>query len=130
LICYQGSSCREFVRIIVMHEIRIAEDLSEIVTEVARREKLTNVSKINICFGQLIQIVPEVFEIAFREAVKDSTAENATLSIEILSVKMKCRNCNNDFQVSENRFACSICNSTDLEIIQGKELFIKSIEGD
>jgi len=113
-----------------MHEIRIAEDLSEIVTEVARREKLTNVSKINICFGQLIQIVPEVFEIAFREAVKDSTAENATLSIEILSVKMKCRNCNNDFQVSENRFACSICNSTDLEIIQGKELFIKSIEGD
>jgi len=32
--------------------------------------------------------------------------------------------------VKENRFACNICSSTDLGIIQGKELFIKSIEGE
>jgi Zn finger protein HypA/HybF involved in hydrogenase expression len=43
---------------------------------------------------------------------------------------MKCKNCGSDFQVKENLFACNECNSTDLEIIQGKELFIKSIEGE
>jgi hydrogenase nickel incorporation protein HypA/HybF len=113
-----------------MHEIRIAQDLSVIVLEAAKREKLARVTKVNISFGQLIQIVPDIFRFAFSEAVRDSVAEEAEIDIEILPVKMKCIKCQNDFQVIDNRFACNVCGSTDLEIIQGKELFIKSIEGE
>ena len=113
-----------------MHEIRIAEDLSSIVIETARMENLSKVTKVNICFGQLIQIVPDIFEFAFRETVRNSIIEDAILNIEIIPVKMKCINCGKDFQVKENRFACNTCNSTDLVIITGKELFIKSIEGE
>ena len=113
-----------------MHEIRIAEDLSAIVLDAARKENLSKVTKVNISFGQLVQIVPDIFEFAFRETVRDSIAEDAEVDIEILPVKMKCKNCGSDFQVKENLFACNICSSTDLEIIQGKELFIKSIEGE
>lgn len=113
-----------------MHEIRIAEDLSAIVLETARKENLSKVTKVNISFGQLIQIVPDIFEFAFRETVRNSIAEDAELDIEIVPVKMKCMNCGSDFQVKENRFTCNICSSTDLGIIQGKELYIKSIEGE
>jgi hydrogenase nickel incorporation protein HypA/HybF len=113
-----------------MHELRIAEDLSTIVIEVAEKEKLTIVSKVNISFGQLIQIVPDIFEFAFREAVRNSIAENAEVKIEIVPVKMKCRNCGNGFMVEENLFRCNSCKSAELEIIHGKELFIKSIEGE
>ena len=42
---------------------------------------------------------------------------------------MRCRVCGNDFEVQENIFLCP-CGSSDLEIISGKELFIKSIEGE
>jgi hydrogenase nickel incorporation protein HypA/HybF len=113
-----------------MHELRIAEDLSAIVLEAAGNEKLSVISKVNISFGQLIQIVPEMFEFAFREAVRNSVAEAAVVDIEIVPVKMRCRNCGSSFQVKENVFACNICNSAELDIIQGKELFIKSIEGE
>jgi hydrogenase nickel incorporation protein HypA/HybF len=113
-----------------MHEIRIAEDLSSIVLETAKKKKLSKVTKVNISFGQLIQIVPDIFEFAFRETVRDSVAEDAEIDIEIVPVKMKCRNCGIGFLVKENLFACDNCNSTDLEIIQGKELFIKSMEGE
>ena len=113
-----------------MHELRIAEDLASIVTETARKENLSKVTRVNICFGQMIQIVPDIFEFAFRETVRYSVATNAELNIEIIPVKMKCIRCGNDFKVTENRFSCNICNSTDLEIISGKELFIKSIEGE
>lgn len=112
-----------------MHELRIAEDLVTIVLDTAHGKNLSKVSRVNIIFGQLVQIVPEIFEFAFREIVKNSIAEAAELNIEIVQVKMKCMNCGNDFQIKENRFACSVCDSTDVEIIQGKELFIKSIEG-
>jgi len=113
-----------------MHESGIAEDLAAIVLETARRVNLSKVTKVNISFGQMIQIVPDIFEFAFRETVRNSIAEDAELDIEIVPVKMKCMNCGSDFQVKENNFACNVCGSTDLDIIQGKELFIKSIEGE
>lgn len=113
-----------------MHELRIAEDLSSIIVEVARQENLSKVSRINIAFGQLVQIVPEIFEPAFREAIKETVASEAELSVEILPVKLRCRNCGNDYLMQGNLFACSSCNSTDIDIVQGKELFIKSIEGE
>jgi hydrogenase nickel incorporation protein HypA/HybF len=113
-----------------MHELRIAEDLSVIVLDTALSNNLSKVTKVNIIFGQLIQIVPDIFEFAFRETVRNSVADGAELYIEIVPVIMKCLNCGNDFQPKENLFACNICSSTDLGIIQGKELFIKSIEGE
>ncbi len=113
-----------------MHELRIAEDLSAIVIEVAEREKLSVVTKVNISFGQLVQIVPDIFEFAFREAVRDSVAADAELDLEIIPVKMKCSACSREFKVTENYFACDQCGSTGLDIISGKELFIKSIEGE
>jgi hydrogenase nickel incorporation protein HypA/HybF len=113
-----------------MHEIRIAEDLSFIVLDTARKENLSKVTKVNISFGQLVQIVPDIFEFAFREIVRNSVVQDAEIDIEIIPVKMKCKNCGSDFQVKDNLFACNVCGSTDVEIIQGKELFIKSIEGE
>jgi hydrogenase nickel incorporation protein HypA/HybF len=113
-----------------MHEIRIAEDLSRIVLEAASEKNLRKVTGINISFGQLVQIVPEIFEFAFREIVRDSVARDALLDIEIIPVRMKCSKCGIDFRVEDNSFKCSKCGSVDLEIINGKELFIKSLEGE
>ena len=130
MIFHQVFNFREYANILIMHEIRIAEDLSAIVLETARNEQLSKVTKINISFGQLIQIVPEIFEFAFRETVRNTVAEDAELTIEIVEVRMYCKNCGNEFHVKDNLFACSNCSSTDLEIRNGKELFIKSIEGE
>jgi hydrogenase nickel incorporation protein HypA/HybF len=113
-----------------MHEMRIAEDLSAIVLETARNENLSIVVKVNISFGQLIQIVPEIFEFAFREAVRNTIAENAEVSIEIIKVRMNCVQCSCNFHLDANLFKCCRCGSTDLKIINGKELFVKSIEGE
>jgi hydrogenase nickel incorporation protein HypA/HybF len=113
-----------------MHEIGIAADLSAIVIEAAGKENLTKVTKVSISFGQMIQIVPNIFEFAFREAVKESVASDADVDIEIIPVRMKCSDCGVEFTVNENNFSCNNCGSADLDIINGKELFIKSIEGE
>ena len=113
-----------------MHELRIAGDLSHIVLEAAQNENLSKVTRVNISFGQMVQIVPDIFETSFREIVRNTIANQALLDIEILPVKMKCRNCGSDFQVENNSFSCNICTSAELDIIQGNELFIKSIEGE
>jgi len=91
---------------------------------------LSKVTKVSITFGEMVQIVPEIFEFAFRETVRDSVVMAAELDIEIAGIRLKCRNCGNDFQPEDNLFWCKICNSYETDIIQGKELFIKSIEGE
>ncbi len=113
-----------------MHEIGIAEDLAGIVLEEAGKGNLGKVTKVSICFGELVQIVPDIFEFAFSEAVRDTIADGSELNIEIIRVKMKCRVCGNEFQVNENDFKCNICHSDELDFIQGKEMYVKSIEGE
>ena len=113
-----------------MHEISIASDLSAIVLETAGKENLLKVTKVNISFGRMIQIVPDIFEFAFREAVRNSIASDAELNIEVVEVKMRCMKCGSDFQLQDNNFSCSICQSTEIDLIHGKELYIKSIEGE
>jgi hydrogenase nickel incorporation protein HypA/HybF len=113
-----------------MHELRIATDLCAIVLEAADREKLSKVTKVNISFGQMIQIVPDIFNFAFRETIKDTIANDAIADIEILPVKMRCKGCSEESGFIENVFRCARCGSEDIDLIQGKELFIKSIEGE
>jgi hydrogenase nickel incorporation protein HypA/HybF len=112
-----------------MHELSIAEDLTRIVLETARESGLKKVTEVNIIFGQMIQVVPDIFEFAFRECARGTVAQDARLNIEIRKVRMKCIRCGSYFDVQGNRFVCN-CGSSDLEIISGKELFIKSIEGE
>jgi len=113
-----------------MHEIRIAEDLTAIVLEAAEKGNLSKVTRVNVSFGQLIQIVPDIFEFAFRETVRNTIAEDTEVTIEIVPARVKCLNCGSEFRLVEFQFACHKCGSTDLQIINGKELFVKSIEGE
>ncbi len=114
-----------------MHEIRIAQDLQKIILEVADKNNLKKVLTVNIQFGEMVQIVPDIFHFAFEEASKGSLVEGSELKIEVLPIKIKCADCLNLIEISkEGSYSCPNCKSLDIEIIQGKEIFIKSIEGE
>ncbi|MGQ9620534.1 MAG: hydrogenase maturation nickel metallochaperone HypA [Bacteroidales bacterium] len=113
-----------------MHELGIAENLKAIVLEVAGKEKLSRVTKVNVSLGQMSQVVPELLETAFQIAMTDTIAENASLEMEIIPVRLKCSGCNAEFVLYENNFSCEHCGSQDVEIMSGTEMFIKSIEGE
>jgi len=113
-----------------MHELGVAENLASIVLEVAGNEKLTKVTKVNVSIGEMSQIVPDLLETAFQVTVAGTIAENAILEMEIIPVKLKCMDCNKEFELHENNFICESCGSQMVEIISGTEMFLKSIEGE
>ena len=113
-----------------MHEIRLATDLARIVTEAAFRENLTRVTRVYIQFGELIQVVPDIFRFAFAEAVNGTKAEQAEVVLEIVPIALRCNICRKEFRINDLTFRCMNCQSVDLEIIHGKEMFIKSMEGE
>lgn len=113
-----------------MHELRIAADLVEMVEGYAAEAGLVSVSRVNVSFGQFIQIVPDLFEAAFREAAADTVAAGAEISIEIIAPEMRCLGCGSLYTPSEDLSGCSVCGSSEIDIVHGKEMFIKSIEGE
>lgn len=113
-----------------MHEIGIAEDLAKIVLEEAAKHRLSIVSKVSVCIGEMIQIVPAIFEVAFREAVRETIADSSILGVEIVKVKIRCRNCGGEIKSEGNELRCPDCGSETFDIVNGKELFVESIEGE
>lgn len=113
-----------------MHETAIVEDMFRIILEVAEKEKLSRIDKVHFSIGKMMQVVPELFRFAFESAREDTIAEQAELEIEFVPVKMRCRKCGHEFFVEDQHFYCQKCRSTDLDLIQGKELLIKTIEGE
>lgn len=112
-----------------MHEIKIAEELIGIIRQVAEEENLKKVTKVNIQFGKMIMIVSDVFHFVFESAVKGTVAKNAKLYLEILPVKFACNKCKEETEIDDLLFVCPLCGSNDLNLIQGREIIIESIEG-
>ncbi len=113
-----------------MHELKIAEELVDIILNVAQSEKLKKVTKVKIQFGKMIMIVPDVFCFVFESAIKNTLVQNAKLNLEILPVKFACKKCKEESEIEDLLFVCPYCGSNDLELIQGREIFIESIEGE
>lgn len=113
-----------------MHELKIAEELIGIVLQVAEEENLKKVTKVNIQFGKMIMIVPEIFHSVFLGAVRGTIAKTAKLNLEILPVKFQCKKCHEETEIEDLLFVCPLCGSNDLEMIQGRETVIESIEGE
>lgn len=113
-----------------MHEFSIIENLFKIIEDITNKEKLKKVDKINLLVGEMLQIVPETLDFAFNTSKKGTKYENTKLNIEFQPIIGKCMNCSNQFELHKNNHNCPECRSNDFEIISGKELIIKSIEGE
>ena len=113
-----------------MHEVSIVNDLFKVLMDVSEKEGLHRIDKVNFTIGKMMHIVPEFFEFAFDSAKENTIAAEASIEIEYLPIKMRCENCHAEFTVDNNTFVCPDCRSTNLTLIQGKELVIKSIEGE
>ncbi|HKK58798.1 MAG TPA: hydrogenase maturation nickel metallochaperone HypA [Salinivirga sp.] len=113
-----------------MHEIAIVENTFKIILEVARREKLSKIRRVNFLIGEMHAIVPGIFHHAFESAALNTIAENAELNLEIEPIKMRCRQCGHEFIIKDSEYKCNECKSYDLDLQSGKELTIKSIEGE
>jgi len=113
-----------------MHEVSIVNDMFRIVMDVAEKENLSRIDKVHFQLGRMLQVVPEMFRFAFDSAKAGTIADEANLEIEFLPVRMKCTQCGHAFEVKGDEYSCPHCGGVDLDLLQGKELFIKSIEGE
>ena len=110
-----------------MHELSIAMSIVEIAEENINQANLSKVTEIELDVGELSGVVFDALEFAMVEAVKDTVLQNAVRKINRIPGKARCNECGFEFELEDIYTPCPKCASFENEIINGKELKVKTL---
>ncbi|MGI8667719.1 MAG: hydrogenase maturation nickel metallochaperone HypA [Jatrophihabitans sp.] len=107
-----------------MHELAIAESVIEAVLE---RTGSAPVHAVRLEVGVLAGVTVDSLRFCFELATADTSLADATLEISQPAGLAHCNHCGADFEVSELILLCR-CGSADVQVLQGQQLRILSVE--
>jgi hydrogenase nickel incorporation protein HypA/HybF len=108
-----------------MHELSLATGIVETVIRHAEGRPVTSVE---MRIGTLRQVVPESLEFYFGICSRDTVCEGAALEQEIIEARLRCRDCDREWRLSEPDFRCRRCGGSAVEVVAGTEFEVDSIE--
>jgi len=111
-----------------MHELAITQSMLNLILEQAEKAGAGKVGKINLVIGEMTGVVARSVGFYFEFLAKGTPAEGAALNFKITPTTARCRDCDKEFKLGEFDWTCPHCQSNNMEIIGGKELFVESIE--
>ena len=108
-----------------MHELSIAQAIVDIS---ARNAGSAQVTRVYVRVGRLRQVVPSALEFSFELCAHGTPVEGAELKLELVSVGVSCRSCGATSHPQGFPLACQACAGLDVEVTQGEELQVESLE--
>lgn len=112
-----------------MHELPVTQSLLDITLRHAEQAGATRVTKINVKMGQLSRIVNESVQFYWGIIARDTCAEDAELSFEIIPAAFKCLDCGvASFLATADEYSCTSCGSPNVVLDGGDQLYLDSIE--
>ncbi len=115
-----------------MHELGIARDFWDVIIKTAKDNNLQKISKIVIVLGEASGIEEDFLRHSLLEHILPGTiAEKSKLVIEKETLTAKCRKCSKNITAEKVKgLSCPFCKSQDIEIVCGKDAYVKNIEGE
>ena len=110
-----------------MHELSIVMGIIEIAERTANAANATIVDEVELDIGTLSGIEMEALEFAWKQGVRQTMLENAVKKVNRIAAKAKCLDCDAEFSIENYYDACPFCGEHLLDIIQGKELRVKTL---
>lgn len=113
-----------------MHELALSESIVELVLEHARRAELRTVSRVVVELGADAGVDGDALRFSFDAVTAATPAQGAELSIETIPLRAGCRVCAAEFTPASALDPCPICGAHGTSILAGRELRVKSLEGE
>lgn len=111
-----------------MHEYSIVQSLLESCEEHAKQNESTNVTKVIVKIGVLSGVEPDLLQTAFDTFKEQTVCHNAQFIINHQKVVIECFSCNEQSTLEKNDFCCPKCESTQLKVIDGEDMYLMSLE--
>ncbi len=111
-----------------MHELSLAKEIISHIERIIPVDDLPKIQTIKIHVGEFSNILPDSLLFAFNSLIEGTILNSVRLELEIVALKVKCNICQEIHPIKMNNFVCPNCNSNDLQLFSGAELFIESIQ--
>ena len=120
-----------------MHEWGIAKNLVSLVNQKLGGGFRGKVAAVNVTIGKLRGVPPHVLRSCFEALTAGSALEGARLEVKEVEPQARCGSCGRAMLPDELlpdgphysvHRSCPSCGNTEVEISQGNELFVESVE--
>jgi hydrogenase nickel incorporation protein HypA/HybF len=111
-----------------MHELAITESLLDIAQKNAQQANATRVTDLHIVIGRLSSFVDDSVQFYWDILSENTICQGAKLHFTRLPARMVCLDCNNEFELPDQLEPCPKCGSAHVNVIQGDEFYLESIE--
>jgi hydrogenase nickel incorporation protein HypA/HybF len=113
-----------------MHELSIVMSIIDIAEENAIKASASVINEIELDIGSQSGVVIEALEFAIESAKQGTMLETAKWTINEIQAIAKCTACSHEFEADDMFSPCPACGNPFTDIIQGKELKVKSLRID
>ena len=111
-----------------MHELGVSENIVSIAITKAGEVRANKVIQINLAIGELSGFAPDCIRFYFDSLSNDTIVQGARLNFESVPAQLRCRDCSTVFHPEDALWSCPECRGRSVEISQGRELYIESME--
>ena len=111
-----------------MHELSITEQIKEIAIKHGEKNAAQGITDLYLVIGELSTVIDESVQFYWDLVTKNTLCEGANLHFKRISALFRCLDCNTEYSLAQGELTpCPSCQSTRMEILQGKEFHLDSI---
>ena len=111
-----------------MHELSITEQIIEIAVRHGEQNQAQQVTDLYLVIGELSTVIDESVQFYWDLISEETICKGAQLHFERVPAIFKCQDCQKEYHLVEGEMVpCPQCGSTHMEVLQGKEFHLDSI---
>lgn len=111
-----------------MHEYSIVQSLIDSCEEHTKSNNAKKVTKVVVKIGVMSGVEPHLLKEAFDMFKEDSICDGCEFVMNIQKVKIECKYCLIISELEKNEYFCPKCESVDIKIIDGEDMFLMQLE--
>ena len=110
-----------------MHEMSIVQSLVELCEKNLNENGGGEIKEIVVKVGRLSGVEAHYLQSCYDVFRQGTVCENAELKIHIQDVVIECEKCGYNGVLEQNNFICPKCESTNLKITDGEDLYLMQL---
>jgi len=111
-----------------MHEYSIVQSLLDQCEQNAKANNAKKIKKVVVKIGIMSGVEPDLLKTAFETFKEGTMCEDCEYIQNIQKIKIKCFNCDTISELETHEYACPKCNSVELDVIDGEDMFLMQLE--
>ena len=111
-----------------MHELAITEQIADIAIRHGEKNAAEKITDLYLVIGELSSVIDDSVQFYWNLITEDTICEGAKLHFKRIPAQFLCKDCGHKYGLEEGELVpCPKCKSTKMEILEGKEFHLDSI---